>query len=185
MKQHEASEGQVDTEPWRRMPLRLRRPTVSDGAAIHRLVQSSGVLDENSRYSYLLLCEHFRDTCVVAEGDDGELLGFVTAFVPPLQPDVIFVWQIAVAPAAHRRGLAKRMLRHLLLRPACQSTRHLKTNVAPSNEASRRLFSSLAQELGVPCRHSAGFGTDDFGDETHEEEELLRIGPWENLNANL
>lgn len=185
MKQQEITEEPIDSKSRSPQTIRLRRPEVTDGAAIHELVRDLEVLDTNSRYAYLLLCEHFRDTCVVAEDQDSRLLGFVTAFIPPLRPNTIFVWQIAVAPQAHRRGLARRMLRHLLLRPVCQNIRQLHTNVAPSNLASRKLFTSLARELGVPCRRTTGFAADDFGDETHEDEELLRIGPWETLHANL
>ncbi|MDD2638675.1 MAG: hypothetical protein PHO60_06890, partial [Methanothrix sp.] len=50
----------------------LRKPEVSDGAKIFNLVEICKPLDLNSVYSYLLLCHHFADTCVVAELD-GEI----------------------------------------------------------------------------------------------------------------
>ena len=52
----------------RRIPLpTLRKPTASDGADIWELVRSCRPLDENSMYCNLLQCDHFADTCVLAE----------------------------------------------------------------------------------------------------------------------
>ena len=84
--------------------LTLRSPTVEDAAAIWRLVRDSGVLDLNSPYSYLILCKHFAETCIVAE-EAGVIVGFVTAYRPPITPDVIFVWQIGVAQSVRGRGV--------------------------------------------------------------------------------
>ncbi|MGD2116620.1 MAG: GNAT family N-acetyltransferase, partial [Acidobacteriota bacterium] len=77
----------------------IRAATPEDGGAIWRLVKDSRVLDVNSSYAYLLWCKHFGHTSVVAELD-GEPAGFVTGFRPPEHPEVIFVWQVAVAAAA-------------------------------------------------------------------------------------
>src|SRR5690606_39264906 len=76
--------------------LQFRQPRRTDGAALHRLVSECPPLDVNSLYAYLLLCEHFSATCVVAESAGGLIDGFISAYVPPTRPDVIFVWQVAV-----------------------------------------------------------------------------------------
>ena len=54
------------------LPVVLRAAEAADGPAIWKLVRDSRVLDLNSLYSYLLICRHFGDTCVVAEtsGED-------------------------------------------------------------------------------------------------------------------
>lgn len=97
----------------------------------------------NSVYGYLLLCLHHAPTCVVAE-QDGAVVGFVLAYRPPMQPKVVFVWQVAVLWEARGLGLAKRMLKTLLERDACRQARFLETTVTPSNTASQALFRSLA-----------------------------------------
>lgn len=154
----------------------LITPTVSHGAGIHRLVSECKPLDLNSVYAYLLLCEHFAETCVLAERS-GSAVGFVSAYKPPARRQVVFVWQVAVAAQMRGSGLAKAMLRELLGREALCGCRYLETTVSPSNTPSRRLFYSLARELGVQVTEKALFLEQDFGRDQHEQETLIRIGP--------
>lgn len=154
----------------------LRCPQIADAVQLWRLVRESPFLDPNSCYTYLLLCSDFADTCVVA-CDGTELGGFVTAYRPPRRPDVIFVWQIGVAASARRRGLGKRLLRHLVCIPGCRGVRFLEATVTRSNEPSRRLFEAFAADLAVPLEQRRGFRDEDFGPAGHETEELLSIGP--------
>lgn len=151
-------------------------PTVSHGADIHRLVSECKPLDLNSVYAYLLLCEHFAETCVLAERG-GNAVGFVSAYKPPARSQVVFVWQVAVAAQMRGSGLAKAMLHELLGRDALRSCRYLETTVSPSNTPSRRLFYSLAHELDAPVTEKALFVEQDFGKDHHEQETLIRIGP--------
>ena len=152
-------------------------PRVRDGAAIHQLVEACKPLDLNSTYAYLLLCEHFAETCVRAERE-GRTVGFISAYRPPRRDEVVFVWQVAVAEEMRGRGLARSMLRDLLARPAMRGCRYLETTVSPSNEPSRRLFHGLAGELGAPVTERVLFGEQDFGKAHHERETLIRIGPF-------
>ena len=154
----------------------LRRPRVAHGPAIHELVAASKPLDLNSRYAYLLLAEHFSATCVIAE-DEGGVAGFVSAYVPPGRDDTVFVWQVAAAARVRGRGVAHAMLREVLARPRTSGCAYLETTVSPSNEPSRRLFLGLARELGAPVQEIPLFAAEDFGDEDHECEVLIRIGP--------
>lgn len=151
-------------------------PSIAHGAEIRRLVSACPPLDLNSTYAYLLLCEHFADTCVRAEAG-GETVGFVSAYRPPRQPDVLFVWQVAVAVPMRGRKLAARMLRELLRRNTVRGCRHLETTVSPSNQPSRRMFHALARDLGAPLAERVLFREQDFGREGHEQETLIRIGP--------
>ena len=97
---------------------------------------------------------------------------------PPQHGNVIFVWQVAVAEEMRGQGLARAMLRELLARSALRGCRYLETTVSPSNEASRRLFHGLGRELRAPVSERALFGEHDFGEEHHECEALIRIGPF-------
>lgn len=156
--------------------LLLRELRISDGAAIHRLVRACPPLDLNSLYAYLLLGAHHARTCVVAEGPSG-IAGLVSAYRLPQSPETVFVWQVAVAPAARGQGLALRMLEHLLARPALAGWRWLETTVTPSNGASRRVFETLAVRLGAGSEERTFFSKEDFHDPQHEPEMLIRIGP--------
>jgi L-2,4-diaminobutyric acid acetyltransferase len=156
----------------------LRQPRLSDGAAIHRLITECPPLDVNSVYAYLLLCEHFRDTCVVAESAGGSIDGFISAYVPPAAQEHLFIWQVAVHTRARGRRLARTMLHHLLARPALAHLRHIETTVGPDNHASRSTFTGLAADLGAHIAEQPFFGKQLFGGAAHDDEMLLKIGPF-------
>lgn len=154
----------------------LRAPTTEDGAAIWELVRRCKPLDENSCYAYLILCEHFSGTCVVAE-KDGEIIGFVSAYIPPRKSDVVFVWQVAVDERARGMGLAGAMLDEVIGRPACAGVRYMETTVSPGNVASETLFRKLAARRDAVCNEKTLFTGSHFGRAAHEDEVLFRIGP--------
>jgi len=156
----------------------LRPPRRNDGAAIHRLIGECPPLDLNSLYAYLLLCEHHAATCIVAESEGGHIDGFISAYPVPQRPDVLFVWQVAVHGRARGHRLARRMLGELLRRPALEHIRHLETTVGPDNQASRRTFAGLAREAGAHVAEAPLFDRQAFGGADHDDEMLLKIGPF-------
>ncbi len=158
-----------------RTAVSFRPPRPPDGRHVSALVRACPPLDVNSTYAYLLVCSHFAGTSVVAERG-GDLIGFVSAYRRPDDPEVIFVWQVAVAAAARGQGLASRMLDEILARPGCCGVRHLETTITPSNGPSWRLFRALARGRGARCDRAAGFDREALGGD-HEDEQLVRIGP--------
>ncbi|WP_306047219.1 diaminobutyrate acetyltransferase [Nioella sp. MMSF_3534] len=121
----------------------LREPAAEDGAEIWDLVRACKPLDENSMYCNLIQCDHFRDTCVVAELD-GKVVGWVSAYVLPYDPETLFVWQVAVSETARGTGLGSLMLSSLLERPACADVHRLQTTITADNEPSWALFRKFA-----------------------------------------
>lgn len=155
----------------------LRAPTVADAAAVHGLIARSKPLDLNSTYAYLLLCHHYADTCVVAHQGD-RLAGFVSGYVPPRQPDTLFIWQVAVDHSARGSGLGAQMLRHVMERDVTAAARFMHTTISPTNIASRRMFQRFANSVAAPANEDMLFDRTVFGQEDHEEEVLLKIGPF-------
>lgn len=155
----------------------LRMPELADGKPVHQLIGRCPPLDLNSSYNYFLLCSHFRQTCVVAEHNN-TLVGFLSAYRLPEAPHTLFVWQIAVDASMRGSGLAGRMLAELLQRPACHQVNYLETTIAPDNLPSRRVFERLAETHGVALQEEAFLEAHHFGSETHDEERLIRIGPF-------
>ena len=153
-------------------------PTAADAAEVHNLVSVCKPLDLNSTYAYLLLCHHYAHTCVIARMGEGAV-GFVSAYTLPRDPQTFFVWQVAVHPGARGARLGSRMLQHLLKRESLTETRFLETTVSPTNGASRRMFQRLADSLAAPINEQTLFDRAAFGDEDHEEEVLLTIGPFD------
>lgn len=157
----------------------LRSPGRRDGALLHDLVAACPPLDLNSRYAYLLLCEHHALTSVVAEAN-GELAGAITAYVPPQQPDTLFVWQVAVAEHMRGQKLGTRMLQYLLQHCVqAQGLRWIETTISPDNQASHNLFTQFAVRHDAGCTTTTLFAASDFGESGHEAECLYKIGPWD------
>jgi L-2,4-diaminobutyric acid acetyltransferase len=147
---------------------------------MHRLANATETLDLNSTYAYLLCATDFADTSIVAE-HDGDLLGFITGYHPPTRPEVLFVWQVAVAPSTQGTGLGSAMLDGLVARVRTDRRGHpvtVEATVAPSNQQSRRLFGAFARRHGVSLTEHARFGAELLDpDRIHEDEPVLRIGP--------
>jgi len=155
---------------------RFAVPSIEQGAAVHALVDACKPLDLNSTYAYLLLCHHFASTCVVCMHND-DLVGFISAYIPPEASTTVFVWQVAVHPEHRGRALGGAMLAELLARPALRAVTVLETTVSPSNVASTTMFRKLARAMGAQISEHALFLPKHFGGENHEKEVLLRISP--------
>jgi L-2,4-diaminobutyric acid acetyltransferase len=158
-------------------PPSIRPPTLTDAARIGLLAGSVPELDRYAVYLYLLLCDHFVDSCAIAE-DQGRVVGFVTGYRKPSQQDTLFIWQIATAPSVRGRGVAAALLDDVLSRPAQREVRYLETTVTADNHASRRLFAGLARKLDAPLRELPGYGAELFV-LSHQSEPLLRLGAFQ------
>jgi L-2,4-diaminobutyric acid acetyltransferase len=166
------------------VPLELNQPTSEDGPALYHLIERCPPLDPNSRYCNLLQCAHFGDTSVLAwsnwQGPEQLLVGSVTGYIPPQQPTVLFIWQVAVAVEGRGKGLAKSMLMNLLKRPACREVQFIETTITLDNQASWGLFRSLARDLKCGCEEAHFFDQQQHFDGQHQSEFLCRIGPFIN-----
>src|SRR5690554_1490259 len=130
----------------------LRKPTKDDGFRLHQLVAACPPLDPNSIYCNLLQCSHFAET--------------------------VFVWQVAVHEKGRGQGLAKRMLKEIVGRDACNNVTHLETTITEDNEASWALFRSFARDLGAELTYHEHFEKETHFGGKHDSEFLLRIGPF-------
>ncbi len=138
---------QTALDIFRKTPPQLREPTAEDGPAIWDLIRASKPLDENSIYCNLLQCDHFKETCVVAERA-GEIVGWVSGYILPNEPDTLFIWQVAVSEKARGTGLGGLMLQSLIDRDICSDVRRLQTTITGDNDASWTLFRKFAKRQG-------------------------------------
>ena len=171
--------GSLDTRRSAREAAEVRfdLPEVADGPGMWDLVRDCGGLDPNSSYLYLMWCRDFAHTSIVARGDSGHLLGFITGFRRPTSPGALFVWQVAVAPGHRRGGLAARMLDGLVERMTLTGSgpvSAVEASVTPHNCASAALFGSFALRHDAQLRRVPLFEESNFPDE-HDAEELFHI----------
>lgn len=156
------------------LPVVFRKPCAEDGSRVARLISDCPPLDPNSVYCNLLQCTHFADTCVVAECE-GRLVGWVSAYRPPLASRQIFVWQVAVDDIARGSGLGGRMLDVLIARLAPESIGVLAATITESNAASWALFSSFARRHGARLSRRPIFDRGAHFAGAHETEHLVTI----------
>ena len=154
--------------------LHFRKPRKEDGAAIWHLVKACPPLDCNSMYMNVVQCDHFADTCIIAERD-GQIVGWISGHVPPDTPDTLFVWQVAVHDEARGLGLGKRMLTALLSRKECADLRRMETTITRSNEASWGLFRSFARSMGGDLTDAPHYERDAHLGGKHATEYLVTI----------
>ena len=157
--------------------INLRKPHKDDGFKLHQLVAECAPLDPNSIYCNLLQCSHFADTGVAAEMN-GDLVGFISGYIPPQQPKTLFVWQVAVHEKGRGQGLAKRMLKAIVARDHCADVTHMETTITEDNQASWALFRSFARDMGAELTYQEHFEKGVHFGGQHDSEFLLRIGPF-------
>eukprot|EP01062_Namystynia_karyoxenos_P047487 TRINITY_DN35846_c0_g1_i3.p4 TRINITY_DN35846_c0_g1~~TRINITY_DN35846_c0_g1_i3.p4 ORF type:complete len:188 (+),score=50.90 TRINITY_DN35846_c0_g1_i3:73-636(+) len=125
----------------------LRPPVPEDAAAISALAARCR-LSAVAPAGHLLYCTHWAEYSCAAEAPGGDLHGFAEAHpVPGRGCAVAYVAQLAVAPAARRRGLALRMLLHCA---AAGEAGGVEASVAAENAEMRRVFDRLARCLACP-----------------------------------
>ena len=151
--------------------IEIDAPTLADAPALWQAAQAAGGLDVNPLYAYVLWCRDFAATTAVARMA-GEVVGYCTAYRRPDVPTTLFVWQIAVLPAARRRGLGQRILHHLVDRDARLTA--LEATVTHDNAASLAMFATFARQRGSEVTVSPLFGHEHLGAD-HEPEDLLHI----------
>ncbi len=151
-------------------------PSAADTMAVWRLIRSCPPLDENSSYCNALQCSHFSNTGIAAK-HQGQLLGFISGYIPPTSPESLFVWQVAVGSQARGIGLARAMLLQLWQRLEGNNLRFIETTVAAQNEASRALFHSVAKELDSELDERPWLDQSQHFDGEHDSEPLIIIGP--------
>ncbi len=158
--------------------IELRHPLPTDGDDLNRLLATTPLLDGNSVQCTLLQCGHFAKTSAAAF-DDGDLVGFVSAYCPPSEPHTLFVWQVVVAPQWREHGLGKRMLHWLVGQADCLHCTRMVTAIAIKNTVSWSLFDSFARDIGaLPVK---SFVTPlDRDPHNAPKEYLLRIAPLPN-----
>ncbi len=164
-----------------KMKLVTRIPHIEDGKGVYTLIKNSPPLDVNSEYLYILMCDHFRGSSVVAEVD-GKIIGVITGYILPEEPDTLFVWQVCVDGDYRGKKIPNFMFENLLSRENLSIIQKIKTTVSPSNLASKAMFEKLTKKLETQIKTEPYIEKEHFSDGGHEEEPVLTIGPFTKEN---
>ncbi|MDG6777470.1 diaminobutyrate acetyltransferase [Thiomicrorhabdus sp. zzn3] len=164
----------TDNTPTHYSDISFRHPLLADGKAIYELIRRSPPLDLNSRYLYFLQASHFADTCVIAESEQ-RIVGFISAYFKPNEPDNLFVWQVAVDETMRGRGLGVKLLEELVALQNNSELNRISATISPSNIASQKLFARFASQHGYQVHKESYIEAEQFGEDAHEAEELYTL----------
>ncbi|MFI2549161.1 diaminobutyrate acetyltransferase [Streptomyces rochei] len=154
-----------------------RTPRVEDAQAMWQMVHESDELDDNSPYYYALWCRDFADTSLVAELEN-EVIGFLTGYFRPEQPDTYLVWQEAAKPRHGIPMLGVHLFERAADRAVRNGARYIEATVSADNKAIIMVLKKCAKRFRASVHTEVLFPASLFP-EDHHDEVLYRIGPIE------
>lgn len=153
----------------------FRAPMSEDGPAVWELVENTAGLDSNSVYYYTLWFRDFTDGSLVATVDD-ELVGFLTGYRRPDEPDTYFVWQTAVNPRHGIPFLGVKLFQAAADEQVDKGARYVEATVSAENKAIIMVLKQFAKKHSADIETRVLFPSSLFPD-SHHDEVLYRIGP--------
>ncbi|MFF8731421.1 diaminobutyrate acetyltransferase [Streptomyces sp. NPDC015171] len=153
----------------------FRTPTPDDGLAVWELVANTPGLDTNSPYAYVLWFRDFAESSLVATVDD-EIVGFLTGYRRPEEPDTYFVWQTAVSPRHGIPFLGVKLFEAAAERQRARGARFVEASVSADNRSILMVLRQYARRQAAEITEQLLFPADLLGD-GHHDEILQRIGP--------
>ncbi|MEU5092822.1 diaminobutyrate acetyltransferase [Streptomyces sp. NPDC021356] len=155
----------------------FRAPIPQDGPAVWQMVEDTPGLDSNSVYYYSLWFRDFADGSLVATVDD-ELVGFLTGYRRPDEPETYFVWQTAVNPRHGIPFLGVKLFQEAADQQVANGARYVEATVSAENKAIIMVLKQYAKKHSAPVETRVLFPGSLFADsEGHHDEVLYRIGP--------
>ncbi|MFJ6694986.1 diaminobutyrate acetyltransferase [Streptomyces sp. NPDC091272] len=153
----------------------FRAPVPEDGPAVWELVENTDGLDSNSVYYYTLWFRDFTNGSLVATVDD-ELVGFLTGYRRPDEPDTYFVWQTAVNPRHGIPFLGVKLFQAAADEQVAKGVRYVEATVSAQNKAIIMVLKQFAKKHSANIETRVLFPHSLFPD-SHHDEVLYRIGP--------
>lgn len=153
----------------------FRAPVPEDGPAVWNLVENTPGLDSNSIYYYSLWFRDFSDGSLIATVDD-EIVGFLTGYRRPEEPETYFVWQTAVNPRHGIPFLGVKLFQAAADQQVADGARYVEATVSADNKAILMVLKQFAKKHSAHVETRVLFPGSLFP-ESHHDEVLYRIGP--------
>ncbi|UQI45737.1 GNAT family N-acetyltransferase [Streptomyces sp. HU2014] len=155
--------------------VRYRTPTPKDAVPVWRMVVDEPMLDDNSSYHYTLWFRDFAKTSMVATvGED--IVGFMTGYRRPDEPDTFFIWQAAVKPGSGISGLGIDILANAIDLQLAAGAKYVETSVSEQNKPITMLLRMVANAYDADIHTEPLFLAEELPGGDHDEI-LYRIGP--------
>jgi len=125
----------------------IRPITESDVPHLRKFVEQNKPLGLHSAYTYWMICHYFKDYSLIAETDNGLIIGIRICLKID---DILFFWQGGVAEEFRRQGLAQQLINHAI--ESGQKNHGIKKiqfSIDPKNTASLALYTSWCQKKNL------------------------------------
>ncbi|WP_331724866.1 diaminobutyrate acetyltransferase (plasmid) [Streptomyces sp. NBC_00111] len=153
----------------------FRAPVPDDAAAVWKLVGNTPGLDSNSPYYYTLWFRDFAHGSLVATVDD-EIVGFLTGYRRPDEPETYFVWQTAVNPRHGIPFLGVKLFQAAADQQVAEGARYVEATVSAENKSIIMVLKQFARKHAAHIETRVLFPGSLFAGD-HHDEVLYRIGP--------
>lgn len=143
-----------------------------------KLAERTAGIDTNSPYSYLIWCRDFYETTRVVKDHGGEVVAFTTAYIRPLAPKTLMIWQQVVSHAHRGRQLGCLMVRDLTAAALEDgSVTTVEATVTDTSGAPVRTLEKIASEFGGTLSFETLFDQSHFPGGEHDAEVLVTVEP--------
>lgn len=107
-----------------------------------------------------LFVEHFRDTSVIVETGEGDLVAFLFAFVSPSKPQTGYIHFVGVAPSQRQAGLGREIYGWAFDALALRGCTRVEAVTAVTNTASQAFHRAMGFAVSEPIAGYDGPGED-------------------------
>lgn len=104
--------------------------------------------------------DHFYDTSLIAEGQNGDLAGFVIGFLSPSRTDEAYIHFAGVAPVMRRTGLAGLLYERFFAHARQGDRTVVKAITSPQNARSIAFHTAMGFDCSDPVADYDGPGQD-------------------------
>ena len=122
----------------------LRAPVPEDGARIAALAKDFTSGKARDLPETLVGRGAFSETSVLAELD-GKLLGWVSAYILPYDPQTLFIWTVEVVKVERNPELSSLMLGYLMRQEPCAGVTRVQTVISCDEDRPWTLFRRFAR----------------------------------------
>lgn len=129
----------------------LRRPTARDESRLSRIERDVARSGAGAGIGGMACTGALRDTSVLAEVD-GEIAGFVSAYLLPYDAETLFVWRVEAPGADRIPGLGSLMIGHLMRQDICRHVTRVQTVLTQDDAPGWALFRRFSRWQGTTMR---------------------------------
>lgn len=131
--------------------MEIRNITENDIGAVRTFIRDSQALELHTSFTYWILAKFLSEICFIAVEKD-EIIGFVGGIRSTKKENIVYLWQLSVAPAYRRQGVGASLIGRMMDAAQKIGAKSLQFTIAPDNFASYMTFTDFAYKHRLPMK---------------------------------